>query len=192
LRRPASSERLCNEQIDAAFVRTRFADRQGLVVDLLSDEPLVVALPVGHLLAQSNGRDNTAISIKALAGETFIIQGSRFMLGLYAATVAACHAAGFTPRIGPEASNHASTLNLVAVGLGVSLVPVSLRRMHIDGVTYRTLKGPDLPTLPLDLASRRGDPSAVVRHFLKLVRQAAKDFQFDASERDIHRARRRK
>ena len=73
-----------------------------------------------------------------------------------------------------------------------SLVPSSLQRMHIDGVTYRRLKGPDQPTLPLDLASRRGDPSAVVRHFLKLVRQAAKDFQYDASERDIHRARRRK
>jgi len=64
--------------------------------------------------------------------------------------------------------------------------------MLIDGVTYRRLKGTNLPTLPLDLASRRGDPSAVVRHFLKLVRQAVKDFQFDASEQDTRRARRRK
>ncbi len=185
-------ERLRNEQIDAAFVRTLFAGPEGLVIDPLMDELLVVALPTGHLLAESNGGDNVAISIKALAGETFIIQGSRFRLGLYASTIAACHAAGFTPRIGPEASNHASTLNLVAVGLGVSLVPASLQRMHIDGVTYRRLKGPNQPTLPLDLASRRGDPSAAVRHFLKLVRQAVKDFSFDDSERDVHRARRRK
>jgi DNA-binding transcriptional LysR family regulator len=185
-------ERLRNEQIDAAFVRTRIADPQGLVSEPMMDELLVAALPTGHLLAHSNSDDNAAISIKALAGETFIIQGSRLRLGLYAATVAACHAAGFTPRIGPEASNFASTLNLVAVGLGVSLVPASLRRMHIDGVTYRRLKGSDQPTLPLDLALRRGDPSAVVIHFLKLVRQAAKDFQFDASERANHRARRRK
>ena len=113
-------------------------------------------------------------------------------MGLYASTIEACHAAGFTPRIGPEASNFASTLNLVAVGLGVSLLPASLQRMRIDGVTYRRLKGSNQPTLPLDLASRRGDPSAVVRHFLKLVKQAAKDFAFDDSERDIHRARRRK
>jgi DNA-binding transcriptional LysR family regulator len=185
-------ERLRNEQIDAAFVRTRFADRQGLVIDPLSDEPLVVALPAGHVLARRAKAVNTAVSIKALAGETFIIQGSRFRLGLYAATVAACHAAGFTPCIGPEASNHASTLNLVAIGLGVSLVPASLQRMHIDGVTYRHLKGSEQPTLPLDLASRRGDPSAVVRHFVTLVRQTAKDFQFDASNRDLHRSRRRK
>jgi len=185
-------ERLRNEQIDAALVRTPIAEPQGLVIEPLIEELLVVALPTGHLLAHSNGGSNAAISIKALAGETFIIQGSRFRLGLYAATIAACHAAGFTPHIGPEASNFPSTLNLVAVGLGVSLVPASLRRMHIDGVAYRRLKGPHQPTLPLDLASRRGDPSTVVRHFLKLVKQAAKDFQFDASERDIHRARRRK
>jgi DNA-binding transcriptional LysR family regulator len=185
-------ERLRNEQIDAALVRTLVADPGGLVIEPLMNELLVVALPTGHVLAHSNGGNNAAIPIKALSGETFIIQGSRFRLQLYAATVAACHAAGFNPRIGPEASNFASTLNLVAVGLGVSFVPASLRRMHIDGVTYRRLKGSDQPTLPLDLASRRGDPSAVVRHFLKLVRQAAKDFQFDASERDMHRARRRK
>jgi DNA-binding transcriptional LysR family regulator len=185
-------ERLRNEQIDAAFVRTRFADPEGLVIERLMDELLVVALPTGHRLARHDGGDNAAISIKALAGETFMIQGSRYRLGLYASTIAACHAAGFTPRIGPEASNSASTLNLVAVGLGICLVPACLQRMLIDGVSYRRLKGSNQPTLPLDLASRRGDPSAVVRHFLKLVRQAAKDFQFDASERDLHRARRRK
>jgi DNA-binding transcriptional LysR family regulator len=185
-------DRLRNEQLDAAFVRTRFADPQGLVVDRLTDEFLVVALPAGHVLAQSDGGANAAISMKALAGETFIIQGGRLRLGLYASTIAACHSAGFTPRIGPEASNHASTLNLVAIGLGVSIVPACLQRMHIDGVTYRSLKGPNLPTLPLDLASRRGDPSAVVRHFLKLVREAANDFQFDDSERHNHRARKRK
>src|SRR5262245_13668770 len=185
-------ERLRNEQIDAAFVRTTFANPEGVTVEPLMDELLVVALSTGHLLARSSGGDNAAISIKALAGETFIIQGSRLGLGLYASTIAACHTAGFTPRIGPEASNFASTLNLVAVGLGVSVVPGSLQRMHIDGVAYRRLKGSDQLRIPLDLASRRGDPSAVVRHFVKLVKQAAKDFQVDASERDMHRARRRK
>jgi hypothetical protein len=62
----------------------------------------------------------------------------------------------------------------------------------MDGMVYRRLKGPAQVKAILNLVTRRGDPSAVVRHFLKLVRQAAKDFQFDASERDIHRARRRK
>jgi DNA-binding transcriptional LysR family regulator len=186
------AEHLRAERIDAAFVRTIFADPEGLVIDSLMEEVLVVALPTAHVMAQNDGEGDAAISLKALAGETFIIQGSQLRLGLYASTIAACHAAGFTPRIGPEASRIASTLNLVAVGLGISLVPASLQRMHIDGVTYRRLKGPNQPKLPLDLASRRGDLSAVVRHFLNLVKRAAKDFPFDDSEPDIRRTRKRK
>jgi DNA-binding transcriptional LysR family regulator len=169
-------EHLRNEQVDAAFFRTIFADPQGLVVDHLMDEILVVALPTGHALAQRDGDGDAAISLKALASETFITQTSRYRLGLHASTIAACHAAGFTPRIGPEASRLASTLNFVAVGLGISLVPASLQAMQIDGVTYRRLKGLNQPKLPLDLASRRGDSSVAVQNFLKLVKQAAKNF----------------
>jgi DNA-binding transcriptional LysR family regulator len=169
-------EHLRNERIDAAFIRSPPADLDGLVVTPLLEEAMVVALPSGHTLAQGNGRGDAAISLKGLAGETFIIQGSQYGLGLYAATIAACHAAGFTPRIGQEAPRLASTLNLVAVGLGISFVPASMQRMQIDGVVYRRLKRPAQPTAPLNLASRRGDPSAAVRHFLNLVKRTAKNF----------------
>ena len=77
----------------------------------------------------------------------------------------------------------ASTLSLVAVGLGISLVPASLRHLYVDGVVYRRLGGYIQPKAPLDLASRRGDPSVVVQHFLKMVRQAAKNSRVDESER---------
>ena len=96
-------EYLRHEHIDTAFIRTRPADSEGLVISPLLEEPLVVALPGGHVLAQGNGGRDAAVSLKALAGETFIIQGTRHGLGLHAATVAACHAAGFTPRVGQEA-----------------------------------------------------------------------------------------
>jgi DNA-binding transcriptional LysR family regulator len=169
-------EHLRNERIDAAFIRTPPADAKGLVISALLEEELVVALPEGHLLARSDGGGDAAVSLKALAGETFIIQGGRHGLSLYADTIAACHAAGFTPRVGQEAPRLASTLNLVAVGLGISIVPASLQRMQMDGLVYRRLKAPTRLKAPLMLASRRGDPSAMVRHYLSLVKRAAKDF----------------
>ena len=98
-------------------------------------------------------------------------------------TMGACRAAGFSPRAGQEAPRIASTLSLVAVGLGISLVPASLRHLYVDGVVYRRLSGAIQPKAPLDLASRRGDPSVVVQHFLKLVSQAAKNSRFDEAER---------
>jgi DNA-binding transcriptional LysR family regulator len=66
-----------------------------------------------------------------------------------------------------------STLNLVAAGLGVSLVPESLQRMRLDGVVFRRLAGAAPPQAPLYLATRRGETSAAVRNFLALVKRPA-------------------
>ncbi|HXQ04130.1 MAG TPA: LysR substrate-binding domain-containing protein, partial [Bradyrhizobium sp.] len=118
-------------------------------------------------------------SLKDLAGETFIVYARQHGPGLYDATTAACLKAGFSPRLGQEAPRITSALSLVAAGLGISAVPASMQRMMMDGVVYRRLKGPNQPKAVLNLASRRGDPSAVARHFLNLVRRAARNFHAD-------------
>jgi len=163
-------EQLRNEHIDVAFIRTPVADPEGLVVHSLIEEPILVALPSGHALARSGGA--SAVSLQRLARETFILYGPPGT-AFYDLTMAACRAAGFNPRVGQETPRMTSSLNLVAVGLGICLVPASLQQMHMDGVTYCRLKGPVQPKAILNLASRRGDPSAVVRNFLNLVRAAA-------------------
>jgi DNA-binding transcriptional LysR family regulator len=163
---------LADEQIDAAFVRIPPTDQSRIVVDPLVEEPMVLALPSGHALAR--GKRDKLIPLKALADETFIVYGEPHGPGIHAVAFRAFQAAGFNPSIGQQAAHLASTLNLVAVGLGVSFVPASLQRMHMDGVTYRRLRGAIRMTAPINLASRRGDPSAVVRNFRNLVRTRAK------------------
>jgi DNA-binding transcriptional LysR family regulator len=110
----------------------------------------------------------------ALRAETFVVYRQH---GAWAvmrdAVFSACHAAGFSPRVGQEAPHVISTLPLVAAGIGISIVPASLQHMNIRGVTYRSLKGPTALKVPLSLASRR-DSSAVVRQFVNLVRGRAK------------------
>jgi DNA-binding transcriptional LysR family regulator len=162
---------LRNERIDAAFIRTAIADPEGLVVGTLLREAMVLALPRGHGLARREG----ALPLKALAGETFIVYRRRNGPGLYDAILSACNAAGFSPRVGQEAPRIVSTLNLVAAGLGISLVPESLQRMRMDGVVFRRLTGAAQPKAPLYLASRRGEVSAAVRKFLELVRRSGRD-----------------
>jgi len=165
--------------MDAAFIRTSLPDPGRLTVTPLLQEPMVAALPSTHALARADG--NAALSLKRLAKETFILYGPPGT-GMYDATIAACHAAGFNPRVGnlaactQRAPRIGSTLSLVAAGLGISCVPSSLQRMHVEGVVYRRLKGPAQPKALLSLAARRGDPSAVVRQFLKVVRKVATAF----------------
>jgi DNA-binding transcriptional LysR family regulator len=168
---------LREERVDAAFIRTPVADPAGLVVDALLEEAMVVALSAQHVLARMEGSEGVAM--QRLAGETFIVYRRHNGPGLYDTIIAACHAAGFSPVVGQEAPRIVSTLNLVAAGLGLSLVPASLQRMHMDGVTYRPLTDAVPPKAPLHLASRRGDPSPAVRRFLALVRQTAKTFRVD-------------
>ena len=166
------------EQIDAAIIRTSPTNEEGFIINRLLEEPMVVALPGAHPLAQSGGTKERGLLLKDLAREPFILYRP-LGAGLPQLTIEACRAAGFSPRVGQEAPRVASALSLVAVGLGITLVPASVRHMYMDGVVYRRLRGPVQPRTPLDLISRRGDPSAVVRHFVNLVRQAAKSFRDD-------------
>ena len=163
---------LLHERVDAAFIRTPVADPIGITINPLLEEAMLVALPGTHPLAGAE----TGLSLAGLAAETFIVYRRRSGPGLYDAIFAACHAAGFSPLIGQEAPRIVSTLNLVAAGLGIAIVPASLQRMQMDGVVYRRLEGSPQPRAPLLLATRRSDTGAVVRHFLDLVRHMARTF----------------
>ncbi len=169
-------EDLRNERVDAAFIRTPVADPMGLMVNPLLEEAMLVALPSTHNLAQGRSARGQVLPLSALAAETFIVYRRRSGPGLYDAIFAACHAAGFSPLVGQEAPRIVSTLNLVAAGLGIAVVPASLERMQMDGVVYRPLAGRHLPRAPLLLATRRGDAGAVVRRFLEVVKRMARTF----------------
>src|SRR5215467_80511 len=54
-------DHLRNERIDAAIVRTRPADPQGLVFNSLLDEELIAALPDSRALAHADARHDTPL-----------------------------------------------------------------------------------------------------------------------------------
>ncbi len=63
----------------------------------------------------------------------------------------------------------ASTVNLVAAGVGVALVPESMRQLHAEGVLYARING-DGPKAQLVVAHRRDGPlSPAVRNFMSCV-----------------------
>lgn len=165
---------LHSEEIDAAFIRSPVADVVDLLVRPILEEEMVVAVPAGHALAASiEIDDNTALPLGSLANETFILYKRPGGPGLYDTIITACRGAGFSPRVGQEAPRIISTLNLVAAGLGVSIVPSSLRRLQMDGVVYRRLADNVHLKAPLILACRRGENSAAVQRFIELVESSA-------------------
>ena len=110
--------------------------------------------------------------LAALAAETFILYRRPLGPGLYDAIIAACQRAGYSPEIGQEAPRMLSTLSLVAAGLGVTLVPATMRRLGVEGLAYRRLDPSAELVAPLNLAYRRGESAAAVRRFIALVHQS--------------------
>ena len=156
------------ERLDAAFLRSRGALGADLLIEPLLEEPMVAALPTGHPLAAQ-----AAVKLAALAEETFVFYRRPSGPGLYDAIMAACLAAGFSPNVGQEASRMASSLSLVASGLGVSIVPASMQRMNVEGVAFVRLRGAKGLVAPLLLATRKRDRSTIVERFRREVSAAA-------------------
>ena len=127
---------------------------------------MIVALPLGHRLAQETQQP---LPLAELAHEAFILYRRPAGQGLYDAILAACHRAGFSPRIVQEAPRLPATLSLVGAGLGVSIVPGSMRRLGGDGIVYRTLAAEAQLSAPLYLALRRSPASPIVERFRQLV-----------------------
>src|SRR5262249_60995240 len=120
--------RLRDEHMDVAFIRTSFTDLERLVITPLLDEPMVAVLPDGHPLTR--GRTAATISLKHLANESFILGEPG--TGTYEATIAACRASGFSPRVVQRASRVTSSLGLGSWGLGIALVPASMPRSAME------------------------------------------------------------
>ena len=157
---------LRDERLDVAFIRSGLVDPEGITVHELLEEDMVAAFPADHPRAK-----RARLTLKDLADETLILYRRPDGRGLYDVIIAACSEAGFSPHVGQEAPRIVSTLNLVAAGLGITIVPASLSRLPLEGVTYRPLKGKPAIKVPLNLACRRDERSAATLAFIDLVRK---------------------
>lgn len=176
--------RLVSEQLDVAFIRSPVQTGDGINVFDLLEERMLVALPIGHRLVPDDdtGDPGAPLALADLSDDTFILYRRASGPGLYDSIAGACHRAGFVPNIGQEAPRIVATLNLVASGLGVTIVPESLCSMHLDGIAYRPLEQAEQLVAPISLACRTTDHSAAARSFVTMTRAAARD----AAYNDLH------
>jgi DNA-binding transcriptional LysR family regulator len=148
------------ETLDVAFIRPGSKKAEAFQVRLLSEEPLLAALPASHPAAASD-----EIDLADLAGERLLLFPREVGETLFDSVIGAFRAAGVEPDLGQPAPQIASVLIFVAAGMGVSVVPASMSLLSIPGVVFRPLKG-QTPTARLALATRRGDTNVILRNFL--------------------------
>jgi DNA-binding transcriptional LysR family regulator len=148
-------------RLDVGFLRPG-RPRAGLAVEPIHHEPVMVALPELHPLARK-----LQISVDDLAGEPLILLTRAGSPGLRQALEPVAD----QDAIVQEVAEIQTVIGLVAAGVGISLVPQSIRALMRRGVSYRPLE--DAPTVQLAVAWRAGDDSPVLAAFLALVRASA-------------------
>lgn len=156
-------ERLMTGGLDAAFVRPGQSNPEGLRVHDLGAEAMVTVLPSAHRLAKA-----ASVSVASLADEPLVLFPRSAGPGFFDEIMEACRRAGFEPVLGSVAPQLTSVANLVATGLGVSIVPESVAHVRVHGVRYRKLTG-DPPIARLVLLTRLDDQSEVVSNFLSVA-----------------------
>lgn len=160
---------IAGSQLDAAFVRIVSIPSDELGVVELPAEKLKVALPRSHPLVRRK-----SLHLKELAGEKFIMVPRGKGSALYDEIFSACQAAGFDPQVIQLAPQLTSAINLVAAGLGISIVPEAIEQVQLDQVRYIDIREP-APRAQLSLAYHRQSIAATrfAAHLARQLKQTA-------------------
>lgn len=156
---------LRNGVMDAAFVGLH-TEAQGLTVETIHEEPLVVALPANHRLARKR-----RLGFDDLRGEPLFWFERRLNPGFYDYCQAFFEQIDFEPNAIPEPPDHHIMLGLIAEREGIALIPASLQNVKRQGVVFRALKDDSKKlSMGIAVAYSERNPSPVLRLFLDLVR----------------------
>lgn len=162
---------LLSGRIDAGIViATRAALPPALAYRPLLREPLVAAVPEAWI---DEGRltivDGLLHDDRWMA-EPLIIFPARVSPDFHGLVLGFYRSRGYQPLIRQEAIQMQTIISLVSAGIGVALVPASLRHLARTGVRYMSLPG-DGPYLESGLVWRADDATPTLRRFLDVALQ---------------------
>lgn len=158
---------LREKRVQVGFVRMP-VNEDILQVEPILSERLVVALPERHALAAK-----AQLCFRDLSEEIFLMPPRQLATAFYDQVLNLCTDAGFSPKLGAEASQLQTIINLVAAGMGITLVPESVATLASRGVVFKHLPDPS-PMMEIAVAWRRDECAEVLAAFLKVVRQVAR------------------
>jgi DNA-binding transcriptional LysR family regulator len=135
--------------------------------ELFANGSLVLAVGDGHPLTKS-----PRLTIESLAEHSFVMFPHELNYRVNEIVLAACSAAGFTPKIAQVAAQMHTQLALVGAGFGLAFVPWWVASANFQNVRFLRLRGRPL-NYDLEFIWRSDDQNAALQHFVTLVREQA-------------------
>lgn len=149
--------------VDVGLVRPPFDALNELRAVVVLRERTVAALPTDHPLTRLR-----RVPLRRLAAEPLVLFPRSQAPGFHDLLISSLAATGTTPRVVQYAPEMTTIVGLVAAGMGFSLVPASVSRLGLDGVSYRPVAG--APRSELIAITRADDESPLVQTFIERAR----------------------
>lgn len=134
---------------------------------VLTDEPLVVALPITHRLA-----GKVSVRLTDIMEEPLILYPAKPRPSYADHVLDLFRQKGYSPQIIQEVNELQTAIGLVTATIGIAIVPESVRRLHRDDVVYVNLDEPEF-TSPIMLSWRKNDHSAFLEQTIDLFKRTA-------------------
>lgn len=153
-------------ELDVGIIRTPpgFKPPADITTTKLLTDPLVVALDPTHRLHRMR-----KIVLADLRNERFIFYPRSYGVGIYDYFIQLCAKRLFVPAIVQEAKEASTIIGLVATGLGIAVVPSSLRYIGIPNIGYVPLADDDALT-ELLMVSRAGEADFRIANLSQMAR----------------------
>lgn len=156
-------EELADGRLDIGLLRLPvLRQHEGLCVEPLYEEPLLLAVADSHSLA---GKD--AVQLTDLSEEAFISIPHRQRGGLSYLSAELCMAAGFFPRAARVVSRKTTQLQLIQAGFGVALLPRCMQDIAPPGLRFIPLS--DTGCVSTVAIAYRRDAGLLVRQFVSQI-----------------------
>jgi DNA-binding transcriptional LysR family regulator len=135
----------------------------------LVTEPLIAAVPESWAEDRRSAFSAGRLSTKAVVGAPLILFPRQNAPAFHDLVTGYFAAHGAHARIVQQAIQMQTIISLVSAGMGIALVPESLRNLARSGVVYRTLGG-TAPLLETGIAWRSGDITPTIGRFVAIAR----------------------
>ncbi|MGN4123456.1 LysR substrate-binding domain-containing protein [Lysinibacillus sphaericus] len=155
---------LYEKEIQIGFFRTK--QNNGILSsEVCSEESLRLVFPQNHPLASL-----AEVSLQLLVDEPFIMFPRHLGPDFYDFITSYFSEQGVNLNVVQEAIQMQTIVNLVAIGMGISVVPSSVETYKQYGVIYKKFKETP-PKINLYVGWRQDEKSVMINQFLTIVRE---------------------
>ncbi|WP_196426583.1 LysR substrate-binding domain-containing protein [Lysinibacillus cavernae] len=166
---------LYEKQIHIGFIRSK-QNNETLATEVCCEEALRLVLHQDHPLVTL-----PEIPLQLIRNEPFIMFPRHLGPNFYDLIISYFWDHGVNLNVVQEAIQMQTIVNLVATGMGVSVVPSSVESYKRSGVTYKKIKE-TTPKVSLYVGWRQDETSTAVDHFLTIVREVYSNSQLNHHE----------